>query len=358
MPAKSGVGGGIIAVLPGRFGIGIFSPPLDAKGNSVRGIEVCKLLSRDFNLNVFSYPNQPRMALSRVYSSAEAPSRRQFTGSDQALVKTFAQQIKYFCLHGYIAVDGVEYVIRKMLEIAPDTRCFILDLHQVTAISDSAARLLNLTRIALGNDGVAVVFSRLHQRRQLVDPLSKSLPGEGRGFLSFEDNDLAVEWCENRLLAEARTDTASESQRGLLPDSPLFEGMPPELVLRLEAVTRAQTYAAGEQILVCGQENDRRIFFIESGHVSILIPLNKGGHQRVVSLGAGTNFGEMILLGGSTRSASAYADTEVRCRILDATDINTLSAEHPQIKITLLENLARDLAQKVRRSTQWISVLA
>ena len=38
MPAKSGVTGGIIAVLPGQLGIGVFSPPLDARGNSVRGI--------------------------------------------------------------------------------------------------------------------------------------------------------------------------------------------------------------------------------------------------------------------------------------------------------------------------------
>lgn len=36
LPAKSGVGGGIIAVAPGRFGIAAFSPPLDAAGNSVR----------------------------------------------------------------------------------------------------------------------------------------------------------------------------------------------------------------------------------------------------------------------------------------------------------------------------------
>jgi glutaminase len=36
LPAKSGVGGGIIAVAPGRYGIAVFSPPLDAAGNSVR----------------------------------------------------------------------------------------------------------------------------------------------------------------------------------------------------------------------------------------------------------------------------------------------------------------------------------
>ena len=36
LPAKSGVGGGILAVSPGKFGIAVISPPLDAAGNSVR----------------------------------------------------------------------------------------------------------------------------------------------------------------------------------------------------------------------------------------------------------------------------------------------------------------------------------
>src|SRR5688572_17190052 len=44
MPAKSGVSGGIIAVLPGQLGVGVFSPPLDAHGNSVRGVHVCDRL--------------------------------------------------------------------------------------------------------------------------------------------------------------------------------------------------------------------------------------------------------------------------------------------------------------------------
>lgn len=52
LPAKSGVGGGICAVVPGVCGIGIFSPKLDARGNSVRGIKVCRELSERFGLHV------------------------------------------------------------------------------------------------------------------------------------------------------------------------------------------------------------------------------------------------------------------------------------------------------------------
>ena len=43
LPAKSGVAGGLVAVSPGQFGIGLFSPLLDAQGNSVSGVRACEL---------------------------------------------------------------------------------------------------------------------------------------------------------------------------------------------------------------------------------------------------------------------------------------------------------------------------
>ncbi|MBX3444738.1 MAG: glutaminase A [Planctomyces sp.] len=53
LPAKSGVSGGIVAVVPGQFGIGVFSPRLDPKGNSGRGIRALEELSQRFGMHVF-----------------------------------------------------------------------------------------------------------------------------------------------------------------------------------------------------------------------------------------------------------------------------------------------------------------
>ena len=53
LPAKSGVGGGMVAVSPGKAGIGIFSPLLDSRGTSVRAIKVCEELSQRFGLHIF-----------------------------------------------------------------------------------------------------------------------------------------------------------------------------------------------------------------------------------------------------------------------------------------------------------------
>lgn len=53
IPAKSGVSGGILAVVPGQMGIGVFSPRVDLHGNSVRGVRVCEDLSETLGLHLF-----------------------------------------------------------------------------------------------------------------------------------------------------------------------------------------------------------------------------------------------------------------------------------------------------------------
>ncbi|WP_408954948.1 glutaminase A [Natroniella sp. ANB-PHB2] len=53
LAAKSGVGGGIMAEVPERFGIGVYGPALDDKGNSIVGMKVLKELSQKLNLSIF-----------------------------------------------------------------------------------------------------------------------------------------------------------------------------------------------------------------------------------------------------------------------------------------------------------------
>ncbi len=70
LPAKSGVGGGIMAVLPGQLGIGVYSPLLDEHGNSVRGVRACKRLSSDLGLHMFNVAREGRVAIRCFYKRA------------------------------------------------------------------------------------------------------------------------------------------------------------------------------------------------------------------------------------------------------------------------------------------------
>ena len=54
LPGKSGIGGGIVTVSPGKGGLGTFAPRLDAVGNSVKGQLVARFLSRRLGLDLFA----------------------------------------------------------------------------------------------------------------------------------------------------------------------------------------------------------------------------------------------------------------------------------------------------------------
>jgi glutaminase len=54
VPAKSGIGGGIVTVAPGKGGLGTFAPPLDRAGNSVRGQLAARFLSRRLWRSLFA----------------------------------------------------------------------------------------------------------------------------------------------------------------------------------------------------------------------------------------------------------------------------------------------------------------
>ena len=54
LPAKSGVGGGIVAIVPGKGAIAVFAPPLDEAGNSVKAQKVIEYVADKLDLNVFS----------------------------------------------------------------------------------------------------------------------------------------------------------------------------------------------------------------------------------------------------------------------------------------------------------------
>jgi glutaminase len=76
VPGKSGIGGGIITVAPGKGGLGTFAPLLDAAGNSIKGQLVARFLSRQLGMSLFISAPDP-VPLTRRASAAHRSGRKE-----------------------------------------------------------------------------------------------------------------------------------------------------------------------------------------------------------------------------------------------------------------------------------------
>jgi glutaminase len=143
MPAKSGVAGGVLAVLPGQLGIAVFSPPLDRHGNSVRGVEVCRQISTDLDLNLLHVARSSRSAVRRSYSVADVPSRRRRPPEQCAVLDRTGSRCVVHVLHGDLVFVAMESVVRGVVEQREEIEAVVIDLTEVTEIDLAANRLLD-----------------------------------------------------------------------------------------------------------------------------------------------------------------------------------------------------------------------
>ena len=152
MPAKSGVGGGIAAVLPGQLGIGVYSPRLDAKGNSVRGVEVCRSLSTRLGLHFLTVSRETSATLRAVYDAGP--------------------RIRVYEIQGDLLFAGAEQVLRTAARESAGFDVAILDGTRVDDINDTARDMITGMRAGLAEDG---------KEGYLVDPDGRVVPAERRG---------------------------------------------------------------------------------------------------------------------------------------------------------------------------------
>lgn len=144
LPAKSGVGGGIIAVLPGQCGIAVFSPRLNSHGNSVRGVAALKLLSDEMGLHLLNIARASRSTIRATYSLTEYyQAVAEHNSSRPDLVEAFGSRVKFLELQGDILFSGAERIERELIAIAEEPLdAVIIDISRVNTICTVAEQLL------------------------------------------------------------------------------------------------------------------------------------------------------------------------------------------------------------------------
>lgn len=356
MPAKSGVAGGIIAVLPGHLGIGVFSPPLNTWGNSVRGIKVCDALSRHCDLHLFNRASTCASAIRLKGGGTEFSSNRSRPAEQRSLLREFGSRIHVYQLQGELSFSTAESVVRDIIEGFEAMAFLILDLRRVLTLSESACWLLHELLIKAHKHGKAVVFSHSHHLSLLRRYMTARL-GTQREliFRTADDNDLALEWCENALLASL-ADLRPHPGAQVAPTYELCHDLDPEEYAIFAAALQRRSFRSGETILKAG-DPAHEMFFLARGEISVSIQTETGSRKRLAAMGPGMTFGEMAVIDGAPRSASVMADTDVECDVISAQELELLGRRYPEIRIKLLKSLTLSLTRRLRAANRELGLL-
>jgi len=144
-----------------------------------------------------------------------------------------------------------------------------------------------------------------------------------------------------------RRSRQKESISDILRTIPLFANLTQKELKVLEESVHKRTYQAGETVFV-ETEPGAGMYVIESGRVDIVLHHNSEKRLLLAELEPGEFFGEMALLGDTTRSATAVARERSQLIGFFHPDLLEVINLHPQIGARIALGLAKTLADRLR----------
>jgi glutaminase len=338
IPAKSGVGGGILAALPARLGLGSYSPRLDGHGNSVRGIKVCEALSSHYGLHMLNRSDDARNSIIADYNIGTSASRRSRRPHERKLLSEHHREVRVMELVGTLSFSNVDYVSRQ-IAAKPRPQFIIFDLRRVTAMTPAGTRLLAEGLRELAAFRVTVIFSGIRRSSPEWKMITERA-GDISNVRNFYLLDTAIEWAEDQIVYRhgGAIDFHDTTE---LAEQPLLAGLAATELAELNALATIRTYQQGERILVTG-EPAGSLFFLRSGVVHVTL----ADGIRLATLTAGMAFGEMALL-ETHRSADVFADMSATAYEISLVDFERFRDRHPKAGERIMRNLAQLLADRL-----------
>jgi glutaminase len=331
MPAKSGVSGGIIAVLPGQVGLAVFSPRLDVHGNSARGVTVLERMSGDMQMHLMHVGRSGRTAVRAAYPLQSLASRRRLSEDDRALLDSLEGAAMVYELHGDLLFAEAERVTRRVVEDAPELA--VLDVRRVDEVADVAQVTIWGLRALLREAGADLVT--VDPRGTLTDP-DAGTDGEGS---RHPDLDAAVRWCEDELLR--RHGGSEVDPAHLVDEHPLLRDLSDEARPVVSAAMERVRHAEGETVLEAGT-TFAGVHLITSGRAVAEVVSDDGSARVLVGLEVGTSFGELALGTDDVQETRIRAVTGLEVLRLSAEAIERLTHEHPAVALEVWRAMCRD----------------
>ncbi len=233
-----------------------------------------------------------------------------------------------------------------------ERRFILLDFRRVQSMDYTAVRLLGQMQARLRERGGELLFSgmpsSLPTRQDIANYMGQfGLLGTTGGIRVFETRDSGLEWIEEQILASANF-VSTESQPPLqVAEIDLFRDLDPMTLRLLAESMQEASLAAGAKPFTTGDGGDE-VFFVRSGRIHILLPLEGGKRHHLATICRGDFFGELAFLDRHMRSADAEAATDAELFILSRSLFDQHAAGDPLLASRVFERLARAIAVRMR----------
>ncbi len=232
----------------------------------------------------------------------------------------------------------------------------VLDMRRVQSVDVTAVHLLRQIRDALAERGAFLIFSNLshvlpngRNIAELFDKMELTTMTEHTKV--FRELDDAVEWIEDQILGQGPENPANVKPLDL-KGLEIFKDHKEETLNDLEACLERRSVAKDEKVYSFGDPGNE-LYFISKGAVRITLPL-AGDEAGLHSLtyGRGDFFGGMAFLSQTTRFNDATAVEDTELFLLRREKFEKLREEHRRLACTLVEELAKVLALRLRYADQ------
>jgi SulP family sulfate permease len=283
-----------------------------------------------------------------LHSNVDRPVR------DLRLLREQGDRIYVLRLQGFIFFGTANHLLHEVRQRAadvdlPNLKYVIMDFRRVSGLDSSAIFSLSKVQQLARKQGLLLLLTQISP--QILSQLERGgLPTKGNDSVrAFPDLDHALEWCEDRLLADANGERNGDPVHvaDQLKDSWPAAIEPRRMLPYLERlVVPAATH------LIRQSEEVESLYFIESGRVTARLEFDDGRTLRLRTMGAGTVVGEVGLFLGGTRAASVVTDQPCTVYRLSAQALEQMSRDNPDLALAFHRYLICLLSERLTSNSK------
>lgn len=300
---------------------------------------------------LFIRENIASSIVARRSLGSESFSKQIRVQEEMNILETKGNEAVIYELQGSLFFGTANQLFSVLAKDIKTKKFITLDMKKVQGIDITAMHILEQVRDMISEKGGYLLFSRIPVRIPSGMNMQNYFEEIGIAKSSehvkiFADIDEAIEWVENRIIADESLSKKEQNALALY-DFELFKAKKEETIITLEERMQKLLFKAGEKIFSAGDTGDE-LFLIRKGSVRIVLPIGENQQYHISTFGQGAFFGEMAFLDGATRSADAVCESDAELFVLSRAEFDKFAEEHKKISLRFLEGIASVLAARLR----------